>query len=419
MRILFVTQWFDPEPTFKGLAFARELTRYGHEVEVLTGFPNYPGGRLYNGYRIRVVQRERIDGIDVIRVPLYPSHSRSAIGRALNYCSFATSAATIGSGLVARPDVIYAYHPPATVGLPAVALRTIYGAPLVYDVQDLWPDTVAVTGMMTSNRKLQLLSSLCRFVYRRSDHVTVLSPGLKQTLIARGVTPEKISVVYNWCNESQIAPAQDSSTCRADDELAGKFLVVFAGTMGPAQALDSVLDAAGLLKTTRPDVHFLFIGGGIEAQRLAASAASSGLPNVTFRPAVPTAEIGRYLARANVLLVHLKDDPLFRITIPSKTQAYMAAGRPVLMAVAGDAADLVQRANCGKTCAPENPFQIARAIESFASMDASEREALGENGRRFYQSTCSLAAGARAYEEIFRTLCSSSQTLSRPATSSQ
>jgi glycosyltransferase involved in cell wall biosynthesis len=137
---------------------------------------------------------------------------------------------------------------------------------------------------------------------------------------------------------------------------------------------------------------------------------------VTFRPAVPTAEIGPYLARANALLVHLKDDPLFRITIPSKTQAYMAAGRPILMAVGGDAADLVRRANCGRTCAPENPFQIASAVEALANMDPGEREALGANGRRFYQSTCSLAAGARAFEEIFKSVCASPQAGLKPRT---
>src|SRR5678816_898792 len=159
MRILLLTQWFDPEPTFKGLAFARELTRLGHEVQVLTGFPNYPGGKIYPGYRVRLVQRERIDGIDIIRVPLYPSHSRSRLGRIANYCSFAIAASVIGAMLARRPHVIYAYHPPATVGLPALFLRALFRARLVYDIQDLWPDTVAATGMMSSRLAMRLLSS--------------------------------------------------------------------------------------------------------------------------------------------------------------------------------------------------------------------------------------------------------------------
>jgi glycosyltransferase involved in cell wall biosynthesis len=419
MRILFVTQWFDPEPIFKGLAFARELKRYGHDVQVLTGFPNYPGGRLYEGYRIRPVQRECIDGVSVVRVPLYPSHSRSVAGRTLNYCSFAASAATIGTAIVGRPDVIYAYHPPATVGIPAVTLRAVYGAPLVYDIQDLWPDSVAASGMITSRRRLGLLSTLCRFVYARTDHITVLSPGLKQALIARGVPPEKVTVVYNWCDEAQIIQRGSSAAHQPADGWPGKFLVVFAGTMGAAQALDSALEAARLVGASRPDVHFLFIGGGIESERLAARALSLNLANVTFLPPVPVASIGRYLARADALLVHLKNDPLFEITIPSKTQAYMAAGRPLVMAVRGDAADLVRRANCGITCEPEDPGSLSRAIQSLAATGPVERRVLGENGRRFYENSCSLSAGTQKFDAIFRSLCSSGQVVrSSPARSS-
>ena len=204
MRILFVTQWFDPEPTFKGLAFARELTRLGHQVQVLTGFPNYPGGKVYPGYRVRLLQRESIDGIDIVRVPLYPSHSRSSVGRIANYVSFAAAATFIGPLVVTRPDVIYAYHPPATVGMPALVLRLIFGARLVYDIQDMWPDTVTATGMLRAGWMIRLLSGWCQFIYRHADHLTVLSPGFKRALISRGVESAKISVIYNWCDEAHI-----------------------------------------------------------------------------------------------------------------------------------------------------------------------------------------------------------------------
>lgn len=133
MHILIISQWFDPEPTFKGLAFARELVRHGHQVEVLTGFPNYPGGKLYPGYPVRLWQRECIDGIAVLRVPLYPGHGRSALGRIVNYASFAFSAA-LGSAFVARPDLVYVYHPPATIGLAALAAKMLYRVPIVYDI---------------------------------------------------------------------------------------------------------------------------------------------------------------------------------------------------------------------------------------------------------------------------------------------
>ena len=404
MRILFITQWFDPEPTFKGLAFARELTRLGHEVQVLTGFPNYPGGKIYPGYRIRLLQRERIDGIDVIRVPLYPSHSRSRLGRIANYFSFALAACLIGPLAVRRPDVIHVYHPPATVGLPAVMLRTLFGTRLVYDIHDMWPDTVAATGMMSSGWVIRLLSTLCRFIYSRADHITVVSPGFKQALIDRGVSPEKVSLIYNWCDEAQIGVGIGASVTPRLNEWSDKFLVVFAGTMGAAQALDSVLTAAQSIAGRNPRVHFIFVGGGTDAERLARKAAELQLANVTFVARVPFSEIGPILRRADALLVHLKDDPLFRITIPSKTQAYMAVGRPILMAVSGDAESLVKEANCGIACEPENPVRLAEAVEHLAAMSKGDRHELGENGRRFYQASSSLKAGTQRFESLFRAL---------------
>ena len=151
-RILLLTQWFDPEPTFKGMVFARELLRQGLEVEVLTGFPNFPGGKVYPGYRIRLLQREVIDGVQVTRVPLYPSHDHSVTRRVLTYASFAASSLVYGLFMARRADVIYAYHPPLTVGITASLIRLFHRIPLVYDIQDMWPDTLCATGMFTNAR---------------------------------------------------------------------------------------------------------------------------------------------------------------------------------------------------------------------------------------------------------------------------
>jgi glycosyltransferase involved in cell wall biosynthesis len=307
--------------------------------------------------------------------------------------------------VVIRPDVIYAYHPPATVGLPALVLRLVFGARLVYDIQDMWPDTVEATGMLRVGWMIRLLSTCCEFIYARADHLTVLSPGFKRTVMCRGVPGEKISVIYNWCDEAQIANGRGVAAAGWLDKWSDKFLVIFAGTMGDAQALDSVLDAAQLVAPRRPDVHFMFIGGGTDVPRLTAEAAARRLSNVSFVARVPVGEIGPVLARADVLLVHLKDDPLFRITIPSKTQAYMAAGRPILMAVRGDAEALVREANCGIACDPENPGQLAKAAEKLAAMSAAERQVLGDNGRRFYDATFSLRAGTQRFEAAFRNIC--------------
>lgn len=404
MRILMLTQWFDPEPSFKGLAFARELVRLGHEVQVLTGFPNYPGGKLYDGYRVRLLQREEINGISILRVPLYPSHDGSALKRIANYVSFAVSAACIGSLLVKPADVMYVYHPPATVGLAASVIGLIRRIPFVYDIQDLWPDTLSSTGMLTNVHALRLVDRFCRVIYRQASKIVVLSPGFKEMLVARGVPAKKIEVIYNWCDEANIQ--RGSADNRLAEKLGfdGKFNVVFAGTMGKAQALDAVLDAAQLVRESQPKVQFCFVGGGIEVDRLKDKAAQMLLANVRFLPRMPMHEIGTVLALAEVLLVHLRDDPLFEITLPSKTQAYLAAGRPILMAVRGEAARLVREGGAGLTCCPEDPRSIAAAVGALAVMTRRELDDMGARGRSFYESELSLAVGAGKFQSVFRSV---------------
>ena len=404
MRILMLTQWFDPEPTFKGLAFARELVRLGHTVEVLTGFPNYPGGKLYKGYRIKLFQRETIDGISVIRVPLYPSHDGSAIKRIANYLSFAFSAALLGALLVKSADVMYVYHPPATVGFAASSISFFRRIPFVYDIQDLWPDTLAATGMLNNRNILKCVDLCCRLTYRVADHIVVLSPGFKRKLQERGVPGWKISVIYNWCDEGQITVMERSAAVEREPEMSGRFNVVFAGTMGKAQALDSVLEVAELLANRQPQVQFVFIGGGIEVEHLKQIKTDKKLVNVLFLPRRPFSEIGSALSMADLLLVHLKDDPLFEITLPSKTQAYMAAGRPILMALRGDAADLVEKAGAGVVCIPEDADSIAAAVEKLVAMTEKERAEMGRRGAKYYQQELSLSVGARRFEELFNTL---------------
>ena len=399
MKILILTQWFEPEPTSKGLLFARELVTRGHEVEVLTGFPNYPGGKLYPGYRIRPWVREHIDGVRVLRVALYPSHSNSGFRRALNYLSFALSAALIGTALITQPDVVYVYHPPITVGFAGAVIGFLRKTPFVYDIQDLWPDTVASTGMMSNPTALALLGKLCRFVYHRAAHITVLSRGFKVQLVRRGVPAEKIDVIYNWCDET-VLKGNGGPITRLG--AANRFCILFAGTMGLAQGLESVLGAAKICRTTVPSAEFLFMGGGVDRDRLESMAEEMELDNVRFLPRQPMHAMGGVLAGADALLVHLKDDPLFRITIPSKTQAYLAAGKPILMAVHGDAADLVRRACAGVVCEPGIPHSIAAAVKELVDTPNEQLAQMGCAGRAFYDSELSIAIGVDKFERIFR-----------------
>lgn len=401
MRILLLSQYFDPEPHLKGLPFAQELVRLGHEVEVLTGFPNYPGGQLYPGYCLRLVQREELGGIRITRVPLFPSHDTGGFHRMLTYLSFALSAALIGPWVVRNPEVIHAYHGNATIGLPAWVISVVRRVPFVLDIQDLWPDSVESSGMLPRRlqRLVPALAAWCRFMYRRAAGIAVLSPGFKRILAARGIPEDKVVVIPNWCDEIQTRPGPlwpEEALL-----LEGRFNVVMAGNMGKMQGLEVVLDAAIRLKSQHPKVQFVLVGGGVERPDLERRAAALGLTNVCFLPRRPVAEIGALLHRADALLVHLKDDPLFAITIPSRLQAYLAVGRPILCGVRGDGAELLQQAGAGLCFEPEDSTALADAVTALLRLTPESRLDMGERGRSFYRERLSLQVGTWAFLDLF------------------
>lgn len=402
MRILLLTQWFEPEPIFKGLEFARELTALGHEVEVITGFPNYPGGKLYPGYKVKLIQKEVIDGITITRVPLFPSHDSSGLRRAVNYISFAVSSAVLGVFLIKRIDLAYVYHAPATIAFPAMIYKIILNIGFVYDINDLWPDTLSATNMINNKWLLSCVGYWCRLTYKMASHIVVITPGFKTKLLERGVPEDKISLIYNWCNESQLVALNEGAETSTDSLMAGRFNVVFAGTMGKAQGLNAVLEAASLILPIIPKIQFVFVGDGIELENLKKMKSAMGLDNVLFLPRRPMAEIGKLLVKADLLLVHLKDEPLFEITLPSKTQAYMAAGRPILMAVKGDAANLVESANAGMSCMPGNPGSIKDTLEELYHLPVEELEKMGANGKKYYEQELSIKNGVRRFDRIFK-----------------
>ena len=284
MRILFITQLFDPENAIKGAAFARQLQDFGHEVEVVTTFPSYPEGCIFDGYQQRWRFIEEIAGVRVVRVPSYISHGQSSIKRLLSYGSFAFSAGWFAMFSARRPDVIYAYYPPVMVGLMALIVGWVKGVPYVYDVQDLWPEALVATGHVRADSKLvRLIQALCDLIYRRAARVVVLSRGYRENLIRKGVHSDKVVCIYNWCNESRITAA--SKTPMSWDEVPGSFRVLYAGNLGAAQALSHVVDAAASLEQTG-DIHIqlVFLGSGIQEAALRTKA--KNLLNVTFLPQV-------------------------------------------------------------------------------------------------------------------------------------
>jgi len=381
MKILLLSQWYDPEPAELVSGLAEALHAAGHEVTVLPGFPNFPSGKLYPGYRLQWWQKEVIRGVPVIRVPLFPDHSRSAIRRGLNILTFALAAAVLGPWLAPRVDVIHVIHPPLTIALPAWLLSRLRRVPFTYEIQDMWPETLQATGMLRKGMLLELIGRTAKWVYRRAAAIRVISPGFRQNLIAKGVAAEKIRVISNWVDAEAFAPVPPDPQVGEQFGLANRFNVMFTGMIGPAQRLDAVLNAAALL-TDLPDVQFVLIGDGNDLQRLQSLAREQGLPNVKFLGRHPQQSMPGFFAWADALLVHLRDDPLFRITIPHKTFVYMAAGKPVLAAVGGDAADVVLQANAGLTCPPDDPRELATAVRRLYAMSPQQRRQLGENARR-------------------------------------
>ena len=398
-RILLITQWFDPEPTFKGLLFAKELASRGFEVEVITGFPNYPGGILYDGFRIKLIQKEIIDDVLVTRVPLFPSHNKSKIGRAFNYLSFAFTSMIYGLFFSKQADVIYAYHPPLTVGISALVIKLFRRVPVVLDIQDIWPDSLKSTGMITNSLLLNFISRICKLIYSSVKKIIVLSPGFKNLLIERGVSENKIEVIYNWADEEVIRNAiNDTPEILKNTE---GFKVLYAGNVGQAQGLNIILDAALLLKDEIANLHFFVLGQGLQLDDLKKRANNLNLHNVHFLTSIRMDKVGSFLGSADALLIHLNKDPLFKITIPGKTQAYMAAGRPIIMGVGGDASDLVLRAECGICFEPEDPMSLAEAVKNLVLLDKTDRQKLGQNAKRFYNKNLSFKKGIDSFENIF------------------
>jgi glycosyltransferase involved in cell wall biosynthesis len=400
MRIALLSQWYAPEPEARVTQLAHELAQRGHDVTVLTGFPNYPGGRVYPGYKLNLWKRETVQGVNIVRMLLYPNHSRSAIKRALNYFSFAVSASLLGPLLCGPIDLLWVYHPPLTVGIPAWWIHFIRKVPFIYEIQDIWPETVTASGMMKPGIGTKMLEHLAQFVYRHAEAITVISPGFKHNLLEKGVPEEKLCVIPNWADENIFHPVPRDLNLGVRYNFVDHFNVLFSGNMGPAQCLETVIEAAALLADT-PKIKFTLIGDGISLHELKTQVRNRNLSNVQFIERQPMDAMMQFHAWADGLLVQLRDDALFNITVPSKTMAYLASGRPILCAVAGDGADIVRHAKAGLVCPPNNPQALVDMILTLYEMSADEREEIGENGRKYYMEHFCRGALVDKFEALF------------------
>ena len=408
MRVLILSQYYAPEPVPKPSELAEALVRRGHTVSVLTGLPNYPSGNLYPGFRLRPLARETVDGIRVVRSYEYPYHGTRAIGRMLNYASFMISA-VLGSVAVPRADVIYVWHPPLSVGVAAAIIARLRGIGFVYDVQDIWPESAVLSGLLRPGALVTFMSRLERIVYRFADHLLVVTEGARQNLLAKGVPPAKVSVGKHWIDDALFAApgGRGREATRGEHGWTDRFVLLFAGNIGLVQGLDTVVDAAAALPVPS-NALIAIVGDGSDRQRLQERVEALGLHRrVHFLPRRPMAEMPALFDAADALLVHLKKSELSRLVIPTKTLAYLAAGRPIVMAMEGAAAEVVTSAGAGVALPSGDPEALAKAVEHLREMPEAERQAMGVRARAYLQAHFTKAVVVPEYEAVLRRVAAS------------
>ena len=387
MHILFLSHYFVPEnnaPAARVHALAREWSRLGHRVTVLTGVPNVPDGVAYEGYENRLRQTEWVDGIRTIRVWTYLAANRGRVRRGLNYLSYMVAAGLAGIGLRPRADVVIATSPQFFAGLAGVAVSRAQGAPFVLEVRDIWPDSITAVGALREGHVVvRALGELELALYGAAQHIVTVGEGYRQNIIAKGVSPDKIDVVTNGVDSDLFMPRDADAELLRRLGLTGKYLVTFAGTIGMASGLDVVLGAARRLREQgRDDVAFLLVGDGARRAELEAQARAEGLDNVVFAGLVPRHQMPAYLASSDACLVHLQRHALFATALPSKFFEDAAMEKPIILGVEGAARTMLVEADCGVAIEPDNDEQLAAAVARLAR-EPEEGRRLGRNGRRY------------------------------------
>src|ERR1700722_16359213 len=386
-------------PAARAAELARHWTQAGHQVSVLTGFPNHPTGVIPAEWRSRLKRltyNETVGEVEIFRTWLWPLPNRKAHERMRNYASFCLSAALRGMSL-AHPDVIVATSPQLLVGLSGWWLARLKKIPFVFEVRDLWPESLTAVGLGAEKSILhRCLSAIADFLYSRSDHIVVVTPAFKDFLVKhRQVSAAKISVVENGGETSLFAAASAQTTAALREQLSiqEKFVVCYVGTMGMAHGLETLLDAAAALQDRNREILFLLIGEGSEKEKIKAQAASRGLHNVRFLDQQPREKIPALISACDACLVLLKKTELFKTVIPTKMLEFMSCARPVILGVDGQARTILEEARGG----------LVDTIRSLAANREKARE-LGRNGREYIVRKFSRGETAERYIRVLEHL---------------
>lgn len=376
MKILFITDNFPPEvnaPASRTYDHCRRWVEAGVDVTVITCAPNFPKGRVYEGYRNQLYQKEIVDGITVIRVWSYMAANEGFLKRILDYLSFSFMA--FWAGLFRRSDVIIATSPQFFTTFTGFALSLFKRKPWVFELRDLWPDSVSALGAMSNPRVLKLFTRIEMYMYRHADLIIPVTDAFKDTLVARGIPGNKISVVTNGVDQKSFSPGPKDPKLVQELSLDGKFVVAYIGTHGMAHGLDGLI--SGLRDIESSDVHFLFIGDGARKSALVQRARDLNLSNVTFLDPVSKTDVARYWSVADAALVPLVKSDVFLTVIPSKIFEAAAMEKPILLGVLGQAKQIVDEFQAGVCFEPENVTAFQAAVMQMYQ-DASAFKALQE-----------------------------------------
>ncbi|MDX8393788.1 MAG: glycosyltransferase family 4 protein [Mariprofundales bacterium] len=381
MHILIVTHYFYPEQ-FRINDLAQSLLARGHKVTVLTGLPNYPKGEWMDGYGYGAVGEEDWQGVRIVRVPTLRRFMGKGWQLALNYFSFVISACLLAPFWCREDyDIIFTYEPsPFTVGIPAVMLRWLHNVPMMFWVQDLWPESLTAVGAVQSPKVLAIVAKVVGWIYRHCDVVLVQSEAFIEPAIAAGANRTQTRYFPNWA-ESSFQPVAAPEQRQVPEG----FVIMFAGNLGEAQSLQTIIKAATILRNIQ-EIQWVIVGDGRRMAWMQQQVNKQGLRQcVYFLGRHPTKAMPLFFAQADALLVTLKADPVFSQTIPSKLQSYLACGRPVLAALDGEGARVVQQSGGGIAVNSEDASALAEAVLRLYNMQAVDREDMGQRGRAFFE----------------------------------
>jgi glycosyltransferase involved in cell wall biosynthesis len=403
MRILFISQYFPPEmgaPAARTFELARRWVAMGAQVTVVTAVPNHPTGIVPESYRHRRVFEEETHGIRVIRTWIYAAANRGIWRRSLNYISFLASALLVGCRRAGPCDVVIATSPQFLVGIAGFVAARLRGVPFVFEVRDLWPDSIAALDVLREGSVLRALRRIEMSLYRAAALIVGVAHSTRDELVRRGVDPEKIVIVPNGADAEVFCELEKYNGIRESLDLGRKFVVSYVGTHGMAHGLETVLESADELRH-HDDIEFLFVGDGAQREHLEQVAASRLLRNVRFVGVQPRERIPSYIATSDVSLVPLRRKPLFAKVLPSKIFEIMGCARPLILGVEGEARAAVLEADAGLCVTPEDPRALSSAILQLYR-DPERAAALGRNGREYVRRNFSRDELAQRYMRVLR-----------------